>query len=595
MSGIFPSVEHEADLCVVGGGMSGYAAALAAANCGVKVVLMHDRPVLGGNASSEIRMHICGADRHNAFPHWRETGLTEELRLRNCLRNPEGSYGIWDTLLYEDMRYHPNITLLLNCSCLDAKMENGRMVSITGWMIQSEEYHTVRARWFADCSGDGILAPLTGAAFRIGREAKAEFGEPNGPAVADDKTMGHSLMFSVRKCDRAVEFIPPVWANKYESCDDLPYGLRGHGHDWFDGKINYWWLELGGEHDTIHDTSLLRDELLKIIYGVWDHLKNHCPGRAKVENYTLDWLQFLPAKRESRRYVGDYVLTQNDLAACRNFPDDVAYGGWTMDDHDPAGFYAVRSGRPATTFNELEPGYGIPWRALYSRNVPNLLFAGRNASCTHMAMSSTRVMATCMVMGQAVGTGVGLMLEKGVGTPAGLTVENGLVGTLQQRLLRDDCYLPKIALKLPAVAKDAMLTASAPAGAEQVRDGWARRIKDESHGWACPAGGGWLEYALRAPQKVEAIFIALDSMLEKDFALSWHYRSGALQMPERLPKELKVEIKIAGAWQTIIDEKRNACRHYRLPVEKTIEGARLTIGALWGEAQPSLVYAFCLL
>ena len=589
MSTVFPVVEHEVDLCVVGGGMSGYAAALAAANAGGQVAILHDRPMLGGNASSEVRMHICGADRHNHIKHMRETGLLEELRLRNAFRNPEGSYGIWDTLLYEDMATHPNITLLLNCSCLDARMEDGRIRSITGWQLQSETLHTVRARWFADCSGDGILAPLSGAEFRSGREGREEYGEANAPEAADSLTMGQTLAFSVRKCPRPVRFVPPAWALKFESCDDLPYGLKGHGHDWFDGKIGYWWIERGGENDTIHENEALRDELLRIVYGIWDHLKNHCPRKGELEYYTIDWIQMLPAKRESRRFVGEYVLTQNDIAACKQFPDNVAYGGWTMDDHDPAGFYANRSGRPSTTFNECESGYGIPWRALYSRNVPNLLFAGRNASCTHMAMSSTGVMATCFIRGQAVGAGVGLMKERGLGKPSEVLAH---IEDLQQRLLGDDCYIPGVPMRLGGLTSGAALTVSA-GDPEPLRDGWARQIKDVTHAWEC-APGGWAEYNLPAPQRVESVYIALDSAMDKDTALSWWYCSGARDMPAVLPKSFTVEVKEGGAWRTLVQEAENIRRHYNIPVGREVEGVRLRIGELWGAAQTTRVYAFCL-
>jgi len=302
---------HEVDFCVIGGGLAGMCAAMAAARHGASVALMQDRPVLGGNASSECRVGIGGADRSGGIPHVRETGIVEELRLETLYRNPNDVYSIQDTVYYEKVHFEPNITLILNCSCMQAEMEGDHIASVTGWQLTTETRHTVRAAIFADCSGDGILAPLTGAEYRMGREARSEFGESIAPEVADKRTMGMTILFHSREYDSPQPFKPTSWAYTFESCDDFPYGERGH-RDWTRG---YWWVELGGEHDGIHDTETLRDELLKICYGVWDHLKNHCRRRAQVENWALDWVQFLPAKRESRRYVGDHILTQGDIEA----------------------------------------------------------------------------------------------------------------------------------------------------------------------------------------------------------------------------------------------------------------------------------------
>ncbi|MFN2167471.1 MAG: FAD-dependent oxidoreductase, partial [Anaerolineae bacterium] len=473
-----PNLQHQThtvDFCVVGGGMSGIVAALAAARHGTKVALMHDRPVLGGNASSECRVHICGADRHNGIKHMRETGILEELRLENLYRNPNKNFSVWDTVLYEAVRFEPNITLLLNCSCSEAEMDGTRIVSVTGWQLTTQTYHTVRARIFADCSGDGILAPLTGAECRMGREARAEYNETIAPEEADQCTMGMTCLFQAREYDSPQPFEPPAWANRYESCDEIPYGRGGHKHF----QMGYWWIELGGKYDAIHDTERLRDELLEITYGVWDHIKNRCDDtRDAARNWALEWIQFLPAKRESRRYVGDHVLNQNDVEAEGRFDDLVAYGGWSMDDHHPAGFRAVHLEKKATIFHHAPSPYGIPYRALYSKNIDNLMFAGRCASCTHAAMSSTRVMGTCVSMGQAVGTAAAMAAEKGI-TPREV---GGQMGELQQALLYDDCYLPWVAQQLPALTTGAALTAS-QGDPEPVRDGINRQVGDDPHCW----------------------------------------------------------------------------------------------------------------
>ena len=186
----FPIITHTVDFCVVGGGLSGLCAAVAAARHGAKVALMQDRPMLGGNASSEVRMWVCGAHGKNN----QETGLVEELFLENLYRNPDKNYSIWDGILYEKAAYNDHIELLLNCTCTDCRMDGNRIISVTGWQMTTQTWHTVHAELFADCSGDSVLAPLTGAEFRIGREARIEFGEDIAPEEADRKTMGMSCM-----------------------------------------------------------------------------------------------------------------------------------------------------------------------------------------------------------------------------------------------------------------------------------------------------------------------------------------------------------------------------------------------------------------
>jgi len=289
-------LNHKFDLCVVGGGMAGLCAAISAAREGARVAIVQDRPVFGGNSSSEIRVHVCGADRHGQIPNMRETGIIEEFRMENLRRNPSRSFSIWDTVLYEKALLEPNITRFLNCSCLDAKMDGPRVKSITAWQLTTYTYHTIEADIFADCSGDGILAPLTGALYRVGREARGEYGESIEPEVADSKTMGMTCLFQAKDTGSPQPFEPPSWANDYPTDDSFPH----RGHHWL--EMGYWWVELGGEDDSIADTEKVRDELLKIVYGMWDHLKNH--GDHGAENWALDWVQFLPGKRESRRYIG---------------------------------------------------------------------------------------------------------------------------------------------------------------------------------------------------------------------------------------------------------------------------------------------------
>ncbi|HOV72742.1 MAG TPA: FAD-dependent oxidoreductase [Candidatus Hydrogenedentes bacterium] len=575
----FREDRHEPDFCVVGGGMAGVCAALAAARHGAKVVLIQDRPVLGGNASSECRMHICGADRHK-LPHLRETGILEELRLENAHRNPNSHYSIWDLILYEKVRFEPNITLLLNCSCLDAEMKGRRIQSVRAWQLTTQKWHTIRAALFADCSGDAILAPLTGAEFRIGHEARSEYNESIAPEIADRRTMGMTCLFQAREYATPQPFEPPPWIYRFDREEDLPYGAKGHR--WL--QMGYWWIELGGEDDSIADTESVRDELLKITLGVWDHIKNR--GDHGADNWALEWIQFLPGKRESRRYVGDHVLTQNDIEAEGRFDDVVAYGGWSMDDHHSAGFRAVKLGAPATIFHPAPSPYGIPYRSLYSRNVANLMFAGRCISATHVALSSTRVMGTCSVMGQAVGTAAALACAKGI-EPRGV---NTHMRQLQQMLQDDDCYLPWKKHEFTGLTMRAALTAS-QGDPEPVRDGVERQIGTDPHAWIAHPGDV-LMYTFPAETAVNEATLVLDSAMDKDITLSLHHATpDAVRIPAVMPKTFRVEGLSGGAWETIRRVENNRQRLVRVPVKRTLGGIRFVLEETWGAAD-SRVYAF---
>jgi len=574
---------HEVDLCVIGGGLAGMCVALAAARHGAKVAIMHDRPVWGGNASSECRVGIGGADRGGGIPHVRETGIVEELRLENLYRNPNDVYSIQDTVFYEKMRLQPNLIPILNCSCVRAEMEGNHILSVTGWQLTSETWHTVKAKLFADCSGDSILAPLTGAEFRIGREARSEFGESIAPEVADKRTMGMTLLFYSREYPTPQPFKPPTWAYRFESCDDLPFGERDHSR-WM---VGYWWIELGGEYDSIHDTEMLRDELLKICYGVWDHLKNHCRHRDQVANWALDWVQFFPAKRESRRYMGDYILTQRDIEAEGKFDDVVAYGGWTMDDHHPAGFWSVKVPAPATIWHPCPSPYGIPYRILYSKNIDNLMFAGRNTSCSHAALSSTRLIATCAVMGQAVGTAAALATKLGL-SPREVGQH---IKTLQQTLLRDDCYLPGVRQEFGPLTMEAALVASR-GNPEPLRDGINRQVGNEPHAWEC-SPGDHVAYLFTQPSLVSEATLLLDSDLAKGIGHKYSRGNILTSIPPVMPKAFRLEGLREGSWQTLARFDEHHQRLVRVPLNQRLEGVRFVLEETWG-ADRTRVYAFYL-
>jgi hypothetical protein len=569
------TVRHQADFCVVGGGMAGLCAAVSAARRGTKTVLMQDRPVLGGNASSEIRMWVCGAHGENN----KETGLVEEIHLDNLYRNNYPNYSVWDSILYEKARFQANLTLLLNCSCTEAAMNGKRIASVKGWQGTAETWHTVEAKLFADCSGDSILAPLTGAAFRVGREAASEFNEDIEPPVADKKTMGMSCLIQARETDRPHPFVAPTWANKY-TCDA---DLNNRDH-MIRGWQNFWWLELGGEFDSIHDTEMLRDELLKLAFGVWDHIKNR--GEHGAANWVLEWVGFLPGKRESRRYVGDYTLTQNDVRAEGRFDDLVAYGGWTMDDHHPAG---VRYPGAPTLFHPAPSPFGIPYRCLYSKEIDNLFFAGRNVSVTHAAMSATRVMATCAVLGQAVGTAAAIATAKGL-SPRGVYEKE--IRSLQEALMDDDAYLPWKRRAVPALSTAAKLTASA-GDPEPLRNGVDRPVGDVFNGWRGACGSA-IEYRFDKPSALAEARLVFDSNLnrEKKNMISYYpAEMPVFAVPPVMVKAFRLEAEVNGAWQTAARVENNYQRLVRVPLSVTATAIRFVPEATWG-APEATVFAF---
>ncbi len=568
---------HEYDFCVVGGGMAGLIAAVAAARRGASVALVQDRPVLGGNASGEVRMHICGA--HG--PDTRETGILEELLLENYYRNGQPNYSIWDSVTYGLARYQEGLTLFLNCTVNECEMADSRVVSVTGWQMTTETWHTISAKVFADCSGDGILAPLTGAEFRIGREARGEFNESIAPEIADSMTMGLSCLFQAREHDTPQAFIAPDWAHRFTKPEDL------RGRNCSVRMTNFWWMEVGGDQDSIHDTEALRDELLRIAFGVWDYVKNYSPDHEAMANWALEWQGFLPGKRESRRYLGDHILTQNDVAAEGRFDDLVAYGGWSMDDHFPAGFNHPEVG---TIFHPAPSPYGIPLGSLYSRNIANLFCAGRCHSATHSAMSSTRVMGTTSLMGQAVGTAAAIAVRDGL-TPRDTREQRS--ADVQQALMEDDCWLPWHTRAVPEMSLRPKLI-SESGDVEQLRTGIDRPLDGVSNNW-CGQPGSSVTYEFDSETLVREARIVFDSDLNRDAKnMPWRHslNEPPWAVPDTMIRAFRIEAQQSdGMWQTVVSESNNYQRLVRAPLDIQAKAVRFVPEATWGAPQ-CRIFAF---
>ncbi|MDW4571577.1 FAD-dependent oxidoreductase [Microbacterium sp. M3] len=420
----------EADITVVGGGLAGVCAAISAARLGKQVALVGNRPVLGGNSSSEVRVWVVGATGHGVQRFARESGVIGELYVENQYRNPEGNPIIWDEVVHDAVRAEPNIRLFLNTDVreVDAADQGGERVitAVHGWTMGSETLTTFRSPYFLDCTGDGLIGHLAGAEYRIGREAAHELGESWAPEEADGELLGSTILFYTKDLGRPVAFVAPDSAKDITQTPIPASRILRSG----DSGAHYWWIEWGGHLDTVHDNETIRDELRSVIFGIWDYIKNS--GRFDAETLDLEWVGALPGKREYRRFLGDHVLSQNDILDQVDHDDAVAFGGWSIDLHPVEGMYATEAGAHQRYSNGI---YGIPFRSYYSRNVANLLLAGRDISASHVAFGSTRVMATCGAGGEAAGTGAALAIDLGV-RPRELAGTHA--GTLRQTLLRQD-------------------------------------------------------------------------------------------------------------------------------------------------------------
>ena len=569
---------RKVDVCVVGGGLAGTFAAIAAARTGAKVVLMQDRPVLGGNASSEIRMWVSGAG--SRVRNLQETGIMEEVLLENMRRNPTRNFSIWDSILYEKVKAEANIELLLNCACCFAECEGSTIKNVTGFQLTTYTWQKVEADIFIDCSGDSILAELVDAEYMVGREAKETFGENWGLEKADRKTMGMSLMIQAHETDHKCEFIAPDWAYKFPTDESMNF----KPHECLNRiETNFYWIELGGEVDSIHDTEEVRDELIKIAYGVWDHIKNQ--GDHGADNWELDFIGFLPGKRESRRYVGDYVLTQQDVENGKRFDDDVAYGGWQIDNHLPGGFFmSGHQGNDLQKKRLTEP-YGIPLRSLYSKNVNNLMFAGRNISASHLAFATTRVMGTCGVLGQAAGTAAALATRYGISVRQ---LGQERIEELQDLLMEDDCFLPSKRRKISALCNADTLNADW-GDASVLLNGMERKIWGNDNGYWGMCNRA-ITYNFGEKKHITDFRLIVDSDLDREYTEGnprvlnisatlfrrLDYNRTSFGFPKCMLKAFRVEaLDDNGNWQTVYETNNNHQRMIRKTINVDTTAVRL--------------------
>lgn len=558
---LFPSIasrelrteRHDSDLVVVGGGIAGVCAAVTAARAGLRVVLVQDRPVLGGNASSEVRLWVLGATSHlgNNNRWAREGGVMDEILLENAWRNPDGNPLIFDTILLELCVREKTLTLLLN-TAVHAVEKSGpdSIAAVQAFCPQNSIAYTLAAPLFIDASGDGIVGFLAGAAFRLGVESRAEFGEGMAPAQASTELLGHSIYFYSKDAGRPVKFVPPSFAltdlttkiPRYRDFNAKDYGCR------------LWWIEWGGKLDTVHDTEKIKWELWRVAYGVWNHIKNS--GQfPEAENLTLEWVGTIPGKRESRRFEGDSMLIQQDLIEQRLHSDAVSFGGWAIDLHPPDGVY---SAQPGCQQWHAKGVYQIPYRTLYSRNITNLFLAGRITSSSHIAFGSTRVMATCGHSGQAVGMAAALCRRDGL-APRDLLAPDRMA-ELQRALLRTGQYIPGVPLRDSSdLAPCATLSASStlrlgalPAGSDRL-----------------PLTEAWAMMLPVAPGPMPQVTFTLDVAAATELAVELRVSSK--------PDNHTPDVTLAAATLKL---SAGAAQKITLPLEATIDVARFAFVCL---------------
>lgn len=419
------------DVIVAGGGPGGIPAAIACARMGVRTLLLHNRPVLGGNGSSEVGITFDGAEV--AFPRAREGGIAEEIRR---LRDRDSVFvGDWERAMDSLTAAEKNLTVVRESHVVDTEMlDEATIGGVVAQDIRTLEKTRYTGRIFLDCTGDGWLGYYAGAKYRLGRESVAQHGEDMAPEQADTITMsgcirGGGLPFFFKE-EHEVPFHAPEWVPK------LPEDEENFGRV-ISGASLYWWLEAPNDLDDMWDGEQSRDALLLVILGFLDHLKNHWKGRDSVKNDRFRFASVFNGRRESRRFIGDYILTQSDCIEGRRFEDAVSYSGWALDIHHPLGIYSGREGPLYCARGVKMPQ--IPYRCLYSANISNLMMAGRNVSVTHIALGTVRVQNTIATLGQAAGTAAAMCVRYNE-TPRGIYLNR--MKQLQQQLIKDDQYIP---------------------------------------------------------------------------------------------------------------------------------------------------------
>ncbi len=558
-----PELLGDFDLVVVGAGPAGLGASIAAARLGLRVALIQDRPVVGGNASSEIKVPPVGyigspPDMINV------TGITEEL-----FGEQRGAAD--QSRMDRVVQAEKNLRLFLNTRATGVEMKDKETIeTVLAVQVKTGQRYRFKAPLFVDCTGHGWIGYYAGAEYMMGQEARRQFNESMAPETAQKLTQGNSLNnASFRTHQQPVDFSCPPWAYPWtQSSDfeelkshtrlksptrpsnfDVPSRGKGrnpdnHGNGAASGV---WWVEYGGILNTIDDAERIRDELFRVCLGLWNYAKNHNPEtRAQNRCREMVWLNYVPGVRESRRLVGDTVMTQNNFDDPTPTADAVAFTDWGIDLHHAEGFWVhgidgihVYQGRRVC----------IPFRTLYSKNIRNLFMAGRCHSATQLAFAGTRVMRPMCATGQAAGTAAALACKHKT-SPRGV-YEQHLV-ELQQQLLKDGCYIPGVRGQDPLdLAQRATVTASSfakgalPANAV---NGWNRVVGTNRNAWAPEPQQRpphWIQLSLQAPSALGEVHLTF----------------------EKQSVACKIEFRHNGVWQEVSAISAEPVRRHVLKVK----------------------------
>jgi hypothetical protein len=397
-----PPSAGQFDLVVIGGGIAGMSAAISAARLGCKVALINDRPVLGGNNSSEIRVHL-GA-RIEVGPYKELGNLLKEFGpLKGGNAQPADYYE--DDKKEAAIANEKNITLFSNYRAMGVEKEGQRIKAVIVRHIESGEELSFNAPLFSDCTGDGTVGYMAGADYRMGRESREEFGESTAPEIADKMTMGSSVQWYSVDTGKSRSSFPY-----------FNYGVTFNDTSCEKVMMGEWTWENGMNYDQIIDFERIRDYGLLVVFSNWSYLKNRLKENGQFKNRKLDWVAYIAGKRESRRLMGDYILKEDDLTRYVVHEDGTAATTWTIDLHYPdpknTANFPGNEFKSIAVHKPIHP-YPIPYRCLYSRNIDNLFMAGRNISVTHVALGTVRIMRTTGMMGEVVGMAASLCKQYG--------------------------------------------------------------------------------------------------------------------------------------------------------------------------------------
>ena len=379
------------DIVVVGGGIAGMCAAASASRLGCKVALINDRPVIGGNNSSEIRVHLGG--RIEIGPYKELGNLIKEF-------GPVKGGNAKPAHYYEDKKKmdwllkEKNVTLFTNYHVNAVKIDGNKIEEVIAQHIETGERLSFKAPLFSDCTGDGSLGYLAGADYKMGRESREEFGESTAPEIADKMVMGASIQWY------------SVDTGEKSSFPRFDYGIDFNDMNCEKVTMGEWTWETGMNYDMITDFERIRDYGLLVVYANWSSLKNELKENDSYANRKLEWVAYLAGKRESRRLMGDYILKEDDIRKYVAHEGASASTTWSIDLHypDPENSKNFKNNEFKSIAKHINIyPYPIPYRCLYSRNIDNLFMAGRNISVTHVALGTVRVMRTTGMMGEVVG------------------------------------------------------------------------------------------------------------------------------------------------------------------------------------------------